>query len=100
LATGFHPEAREKHPDYIDIMRKRLQASGKPYIIENVIGAPVKRSIMLCGAMFGLRVYRHRLFESNMLLFQPHHPKHIIRAAKPGAIARPDEFWCVGGHFG
>jgi DNA (cytosine-5)-methyltransferase 1 len=50
--------------------------------------------------MFGLRVYRHRLFESNILLLQPSHCKHRVRAAGPGAIAGPNEFWSVGGHFG
>src|SRR5258708_3221021 len=45
---------KDAHPDYIDSIRQRLQATGKPYIIENVPGAPVERMIMLCGAMFGL----------------------------------------------
>ena len=31
--------------------------------IENVIGAPVRRDLMLCGSMFGMKVQRHRLFE-------------------------------------
>ena len=70
---------KDAHPDYIDSIRQRLQATGKPYIIENVPGAPVERMIMLCGAMFGLRVYRHRYFESNVFLFQPEHPRHLVK---------------------
>ncbi len=91
---------RDVHPDLVDAIRKHLQANGKPYVIENVIGAPVDRSIMLCGAMFGLRVYRHRIFESNMLLFQPEHPRHMMKAAHAGVIPRNGEFYCPVGNMG
>jgi DNA (cytosine-5)-methyltransferase 1 len=50
--------------------------------------------------MFGLNVIRHRFFESNILLFQPDHPKHMKKAGTPGAIPNEGEYWCVGGHFG
>jgi len=51
--------------------------SGKPYIIENVDTAPLLNPLMLCGGMFKeLRVYRHRLFESNIELEVPEHQKH------------------------
>jgi DNA (cytosine-5)-methyltransferase 1 len=52
--------------DLIPETRAALIASGKPYIIENVIGSPLIDPIMLCGSGFDLRVRRHRLFESNM----------------------------------
>lgn len=99
-AITFHPGAREKHPDFITPTRERFQQTGKPYILENVVGAPLDNPIRLCGAVFGLRAYRHRLFESNGLLFQPQHPRHRVKAAGPGAIAKEGEFWSVGGHFG
>lgn len=99
LASYFH-HSHGRHLDLIGPTRSRLQATGKPYIIENVPNAPVEKAVTLCGAMFGLRTYRHRLFESNLLLFQPAHPRHVVRAAGPGTIAKPDEFWSVGGHFG
>jgi len=38
-------------------------ATGKPFIIENVPGAPLINPLTLCGTMFGLKVKRHRLFE-------------------------------------
>jgi DNA (cytosine-5)-methyltransferase 1 len=67
----------KEYPDLIGPVREMLQASGLPYVIENVDTAPLKNPIMLCGGMFkGLRVYRHRLFESNFRLEQPVHPKH------------------------
>jgi len=99
-ATWFHPGAREKHVSLIEPMRERALYAGCVYVLENVEGAPLRTPVKLCGHMFGLHVYRHRLFESNVLLFQPPHRKHIVKAAAPGAIAKPDEFWCVGGHFG
>ena len=65
------------YPDLIPPTRELLLRSGKPYIIENVDTAPLLNPIMLCGGMFKeLRVYRHRLFESNVNLTQPLHPKH------------------------
>jgi DNA (cytosine-5)-methyltransferase 1 len=47
-----------------------LVASGLPYVIENVPGAPLFNAITLCGTSFGLahdgfELRRHRLFESN-----------------------------------
>lgn len=60
---------QREYPNYIPVMRQRLQASGLPYVIENVPGAPLQRSLLLCGTMFGLQVIRHRIFESNILLW-------------------------------
>lgn len=54
------------HRDYIADTRALLVASGKPYVIENVVHAPLIAPITLCGSSFGLRVRRHRLFESNV----------------------------------
>jgi len=47
-------------------VRDALIASGKPYVIENVQGAPLINVVQLCGSGFGLKVRRHRLFESNV----------------------------------
>lgn len=53
-------------PRLIEPVRAMLRASGKPYVIENVDGAPLLDPVILCGTMFrGLRVLRHRLFETN-----------------------------------
>lgn len=54
--------------DMVDEVRQALIASGKPYVIENVIGAPLINPIVLCGSGFGLKVRRHRGFESNVQL--------------------------------
>lgn len=66
-------------PDLVEPIRKLLTASGLPYIIENVEGAPLIGPVILCGTMFpGLRVIRHRLFESNVPLMVPPHGKHPL----------------------
>lgn len=78
--TRAQPIQNRQHPRMIGDVRESLVVLGKPWIIENVIGAPMMHSIILCGTMFGLKVYRHRLFESNLLLLQPecHHPAYLM----------------------
>lgn len=61
-------------PALIEAFRVRLNASGIPWVIENVEGAPLD-GITLCGSMFGLDIPRHRIFESNILLLAPPHPR-------------------------
>ncbi len=58
---------RVRRPRLIPATRERLIASGRPFIIENVEGARrhLITPIMLCGSMFGLRVWRHRYFEAH-----------------------------------
>jgi len=69
----------EDWPDFVAPVRAMLEASGRPWIMENVEGAPLIDPVMLCGTMFpGLRVLRHRLFESNMTLTAPPHGKHPL----------------------
>jgi DNA (cytosine-5)-methyltransferase 1 len=63
-------------PKLIDPCREMLDAIGRPWVMENVADAPL-RGVTLCGRMFGLPVYRHRLFESSVMLMQPPHPRHV-----------------------
>jgi DNA (cytosine-5)-methyltransferase 1 len=70
------PGLAERHTGMIAPTRTRLERTGKPYVIENVGGAPVRPDLLLCGAMFGYRLYRHRLFESNVPMPEPEHPAH------------------------
>lgn len=54
----------ERYPDLIRPIRERLLAeTDVPYVIENVVGAPLLAPIRLCGSSFGLDLQRHRLFE-------------------------------------
>ena len=71
--------ARASHPDLIEPTRAMLKASGAPYVIENVEGAPLVDPVTLCGTMFpGLRVLRHRLFEASFPIVAPSHGKHPL----------------------
>lgn len=65
-----------EYPDLLAATRSALILNDRAWVIENVVGAPFHFHVQLCGTMFGLRVYRHRRFESSFLMFQPHHPKH------------------------
>jgi DNA (cytosine-5)-methyltransferase 1 len=51
----------------IDATRRRFEDNGLPFAIENVVGAhaELRNPIGLCGTMFGLKVARHRLFETS-----------------------------------
>lgn len=58
-----------KYPDLVGPIRERLRAAGVPYVIENVVGAPLVAPVQICGSSIGLPlIRRHRLFESNVLI--------------------------------
>lgn len=63
--------ARPGHQDLIVQTRLNLQRIGLPWVIENVPGAPLHAPIVLCGTQFGLKLRRHRLFESSVALLAP-----------------------------
>lgn len=88
-----------EHPDLMARTRELLDEIDVPYVIENVPGAPMRADVTLCGTMFGLLVYRHRLFESNIPLAQPSHPVHISSVTKMGRPPQPGEFMHVVGNF-
>jgi len=70
-----------EYPELIGEVREALRLSQLPYVIENVVGAPIEigppdlfgnaGGVVLCGSMFELGVRRHRLFESNVIFPQP-----------------------------
>lgn len=82
----------------IPAIREKLQKSGVPYVIENVVGAPLSNPFMLCGTMFGLRVYRHRQFEANFLVPSLRHPRHIGSTNSHRGMGKGGAFVCVAGH--
>jgi DNA (cytosine-5)-methyltransferase 1 len=68
------------HVDLVPATRQLLNANGRPWILENVPGAPLVDPVTLCGSMFGLgaacldgwrQLRRHRLFESPAQLVAP-----------------------------
>lgn len=90
--AGLHAEDLDamlfpipRHADLIPATRAALVASGRPWVIENVVGAELNHPVVLCGSMFGLGTHlpegdggagwyelrRHRLFESSADLLPP-----------------------------
>ena len=72
----------KEHLDLIAPTHALLERSGKPYCIENVVGAPLIHPTTLRGSMFGLQapegaeLRRHRLFETSFSLAAPSACRH------------------------
>lgn len=85
-------------PDLITPGRPLLEATGRPWVMENVMAAPLDhgQSIVLCANTFGLRTYRHRRIErsKDLDLVAPIHQRHIRRAPN----SRRRERWMAGDH--
>jgi DNA (cytosine-5)-methyltransferase 1 len=99
LVSGFQGVAAD-YPDLVGPVRDLLDQAPTPYVIENVPGAPLRRDLVLCGEMFGLRVHRHRWFETRgFFVMQSRHAPHRLKGAatnceKGAGIAR----W-ITGHY-
>ncbi|WP_392840231.1 class I SAM-dependent methyltransferase [Streptomyces sp. LN500] len=91
------------HTDLIAPTRTALEATGRPWVIENVGGAvpKLRDPVMLCGPMLGLRTYRHRYFETSggLTLTQPAHPVHTVPQAKMGRPVPPGHYGQYVGNF-
>lgn len=87
------PWVRDKeYPALILPTMRLLEQVGRPYVLENVMGARRGSDVLerrelqahgleagwLCGRMFGRPFYRHRLFAANWLWLAPPHPKHDL----------------------
>lgn len=64
------PQRENTHPDLITPLRPLLEATGLPWVMENVPGSPLRHQVTVCGTWFGLGVqrgqlWRHRWFEAN-----------------------------------
>ncbi len=72
------PWLRNKvYPLLIAGTQRRLRDHGAPFCIENVQGAKKEMDAnWLCGTMFGLPFYRHRLMETNFMFLAPSHRQH------------------------
>jgi DNA (cytosine-5)-methyltransferase 1 len=93
---ALHPH--KTYPDLIAATRVAFQDSGLPYVIENVMTAPLNHtsSIVLCADNMGMRTVRHRRFEygGGLTLTQPAHFPHRARTA----TSRRRERWAAGWH--
>jgi DNA (cytosine-5)-methyltransferase 1 len=95
-SIGGNNKSREKYPKLIEQTRELLWKAGIPFVIENVPNAPLRKDLMLCGEMFGLKVIRHRVFEiEGFECSQPIHQKH------KGTVSDGDYIMvCRGGRAG
>lgn len=99
-----------EYPMLIIPTRERLEGQPAPWVIENVQNARRSRhkphgmqANFLCGQMFDLPIFRHRLFETPFLWLQPPHEQHhgvIARGRHLGNrarthVARPNG-WSAG----
>lgn len=94
-------EQHGNYPDLIAETRAELRKAGRPWVIENVMRAPliVKNSITLCGEYFGLDLYRHRRFESGIRLHAPERPHLHTRPISPAGRWTPGTIIEVVGNF-
>lgn len=98
VSTNSWNSDRSKFADLITPGRPLLVATGKSFVIENVVGAPLNTTLTLCGGHFGLKVWRKRLFECSF--FVPALPE-LTRPrgmfAKQGRIPAIGQFVSVVG---
>ncbi len=102
LYSKTHQINRGDYPDLIGQVRKELELIGVPYVIENVEGAESEliRPVTLCGTMFGMATYRHRLFETGGWSFKaPEHQGHTAPLTKMGRPRKDGEFAHYVGNF-
>ena len=83
------------HPRHIPQLRKLLEYTKKPYVIENVQLAPIRHDLMLCGDMFNLKIIRHRYFE-----IEGFHVPRIKHFKHNGMVATGDYVACYNGGYG
>lgn len=95
--SNCRPGLADTYDDLIAEGRELLEATGLPWVMENVPGSPLRADVTLCGQMFGLPLYRHRLFEANFPLIQLGHPDHVIPASSAGHW-KPGTIISVSGH--
>jgi DNA (cytosine-5)-methyltransferase 1 len=107
------------HPDLVPAVVAALTAwgdrTGRPWIVENVEGAPLAGSLTLCGTEFGLtatdetgrelHLKRHRLFASNVHLWgaggchcNAYRGRSLAGMYAGGPANRPDGTRKRGGH--
>ena len=78
MTTGTNAGKKVYDETLLKATREAL-SKHKYTIIENVVGAPIREDLNLCGEMFNLKVIRHRLFECSFDVKQPKHIKHRSR---------------------
>lgn len=76
------------YPDLLVPTREMLESIDRPWVIENVPGAPMRADYRLCGCQFGLDLRRQRWFETSwngFSLMRPcYHPYPVVSVVGHG----------------
>ncbi|WP_261675290.1 DNA cytosine methyltransferase [Streptomyces lusitanus] len=92
------------HPDLVGPGREVMQATGRPWVMENVpetaAAGILRPDYLLCGTQFGLNVRRHRVFETSWggggdLVPPCWHRKDLLAFAHKGERAYADAMGCT-----
>lgn len=103
LALGTNAHLRDTYPDLIGPGREAMLSTGRPWVIENSMTAPIRRDVVLCGTQFGLPILRHRAFETHgwFPMASPH-VKHAgrVRGMRHGTNYPDGEYLAAYGKGG
>jgi hypothetical protein len=90
--------SRDSHPDTLRPTLALLAGVGIPWVVENVPEAPLRPDLILCGSQFGLKIRRHRVFETSWRAFdlmpECHHPG-LLPFMHKGERAYADAMGCT-----
>lgn len=92
VASQGQRNAGKVYPDLLEQTRAALVATGRPWVLENVPGAPLRPDYLLCGCLFGLDVRRTRWFETSWQAFElqaPHHHPYPV----PSVVGHGTPSW-------
>ncbi len=100
MATQQWRKAGREYPNLIEAIRLRLIATGKPYVIENVVGEPyLKHPLKLNGAFFGKNLRRTRYFETSFPIDLVLLPKEMKSNFRMGRPVKEGDILTPVGHF-
>jgi DNA (cytosine-5)-methyltransferase 1 len=92
------------HPDLVGPGREVMQATGRPWVMENVpetaAAGLLRPDYLLCGTQFGLNLRRHRVFETSWggggdLMAPCWHRKGLLAFEHKGERAYADAMGCT-----
>ena len=89
IAARRWKNAGKDYPDLVAATRAMIEASGVPFVLENVPEAPLREDLRLSGGMFGRNLERARIFEL-----------HGFRAEQPKYRKHLEPLCTVAGHGG
>lgn len=97
------PGLADTYPDLVGPVRELLEASGKPWVIEQPERGgrrKLRNPVTLCAWSMGRELYRHRLFETGggFRFKVPVHSQHTIPASRAGHWT-PGTVMSVAGHI-